>query len=562
MSMHRISTGSAALILALAGSALAQESGMVAMHTDKDLRETTRQGQLSPKLHNLGKHSRKTSTTNPQAQKYFDQGLVLSYAFNHAEAVRSFKEVQRLDPECAMSYWGEAYALGPNINAPMDESAVSPAWEAIQKAIAKKPGATETERAMIDALATRYSPDPKADRAALDKAYAAAMQALAKRSPTDADILSIAAESVMDTDPWNYWTNDGNPRPYTRDVIALIEKAIALNADHPLALHLHIHALEASQEADRAVTSGERLLNVAPGAGHLVHMPSHIFFRVGRYNEAAAANLKAIAVDEDYITQCKAQGIYPAAYYPHNVHFLWIAYSHEGRSADAITAAKKTASKPHPDMAAGLQQFIVAPYHAMVRFAKWDEALAAPRPADNLPFVLATWHWARGMALANTRKIDEAESELANLKSVAARPDFPQTLILVNSPPPRLMQLAERLLAGEIALVRRDTDDAISHFSAAVRLEDSTTYNEPPDWPTATRHWLADSLLDAKRPVEAEAVFLEDLRRRPNNGWALFGLVQAIKAQGTGREADLAQAESRWKTAWPTADVKLHSAKW
>lgn len=544
---------------ALIAPAAAQD---MSTHTDKDLRSTTRQGQLSPKLKNLGTYSRKVTTTVPQAQTYFDQGLVLAYAFNHAEAVRSFKEAQRLDPNCAMAYWGEAYALGPNINAPMDDAALSPALEAVRKAQALRDKASPVERDLIDAMAKRYSADPKADRATLDKAYSEAMREVAKRYPNDADIQAIAAESVMNTDPWNYWTNDGNPRPYTRDVVALIEKSIALSPDHPLGLHLHIHALEASQEAFRAVPSAERLGGVAPGAGHLVHMPSHIFFRVGRYNEAAAANLKAIAVDEDYITQCRAQGIYPAAYYPHNVHFLWIAYSYEGRSADAIEAAKKTASKPHPDMAAGLQQFIVAPYHAMVRFGKWSEILATPEPAENLPFVRATWHWARGMALAATGRTGEAESELESLRSAAAAPDFPAKLILVNSPPPRLMEIAGRLLSGAIAWKKGDLDTAIESFAAAVRLEDSTTYNEPPDWPYPTRHWLGQALLEAKRPVEAEAVFLEDLRRRPNNGWSLFGLVESLKAQGESRKVDLAQAEARWKHAWPTADVKLTSAAW
>ena len=553
-------TVAAALTAFFAAGALARQSEP-AGHGDGALRNKTTDGRLSPRLQNLGKHTRKVSTTNAMAQKYFDQGLVLSYAFNHAEAVRSFQEAQRLDPDLAIAYWGESFALGPNINAPMGEEAVSPAWAALQKALEKKGKASEVERGLIEALAKRYVADPKAERAPLDKAFADAMLALAKKYANDADIQALAAESMLDTDPWNYWTNDGNPRPYTLEVVGLIEKALALNPDHPLALHLHIHAMEASQEAPRAVPSGERLAALVPGAGHLVHMPSHIFFRVGRYNEAAAANQKAIAVDEDYISQCKAQGIYPAAYYPHNIHFLWIAHSYEGRSGDAMEAAKKTASKPMAEMAAMLQGFIVAPFHTQVRFAKWAEALAAPAPADGLPYVTLVWHYARGMALANTGKVAEAESELASLRAALAAPGFPKELVLMNSPPERMGRIAERLLAGEIALQKKDLDEAIDQFSSAVRLEDSLTYNEPPDWPYPTRHWLGAALLADGQPVEAEAVYLDDLRRRPVNGWGLFGLVQALRAQGDSRKADLEQAEARWKKAWPAADVKLTSSK-
>jgi tetratricopeptide (TPR) repeat protein len=291
-------------------------------------------------------------------------------------------------------------------------------------------------------------------------------------------------------------------------------------------------------------------------------MPAHIFFRVGRYNEAAAANVKAIAVDEDYITQCKAQGIYPAAYYPHNVHFLWIAYSYEGRSADAIDAARKTASKAHDGLPLPTDQFKVAPLHAMVKFAKWDDILKEPRPAEKDLFAAATWHFARGMALVAKGDVSAAENELESVRGTLANKDFPGELLLVNSPPERLGRIAERVLAGQVAWAKNDMDEAIDQFSSAVRLEDSTTYNEPPDWPYPTRHYLGAALLADKQPVEAEAVYLEDLRRRPENGWGLYGLVQALKAQGEKRTADLAQAEARWKKAWPTADVKLTSSRW
>jgi tetratricopeptide (TPR) repeat protein len=537
-------------------------SGGDAGKTQRGLEATTREGRVSPRLQNLGSYSRKVTTKDPMAQTYFNQGLILAYAFNHAEAVRSFREVARIDPDCAMAFWGEAYALGPNINAPMDEGAVTPAWAAIQNAIEKKAGATEIERALIDAMAKRYAPDPKADRAPLDRAYADAMRDLARRYPDDADVLAIAAESLMDTRPWYYWTNDGNPRPDTLDVLTFVERAIAISPSHPLALHLQIHALEASQEAERAVASAERLGSVVPGAGHLVHMPSHLFFRVGRYRDAIDANLKAVQVDEDYISQCRAEGIYPAAYYPHNIHFLWIAYAFEGQSGEALKAARTAASKPHGEMAHALQQFVVAPYHTLVRFARWDEILAEPRPADDLKFVGAAWRYARGMALVAQGRPDEADVELEALRATIADPEFPADLVLVNAPPSRLAEIAVRVLSGQIADARGDRERAIAEFSAAARLEDSLIYNEPPDWPFPTRHYLGAALLAAGRLVEAEAVYFEDLHRHPGNAWGLLGLTQALKGQGEARRRDLEEAESRLAKAWPRADVKLTSSKW
>jgi tetratricopeptide (TPR) repeat protein len=523
--------------------------------------ERTHDGRLSPRLQDLGAHSRRVSTRDPMAQRYFDQGLVLAFAFNHAEAVRSFREAQRIDPGLAMAYWGEAYALGPNINAPMDPGAIPPAWSAIQRALALAGSATPVERALIAAQARRYAEDASADRAALDRAYAEAMQALAREYPEDAGVQAIAAESIMDTAPWNYWTNDGNPRPYTADVLALIERTLALDPDHPMGLHLHIHALEASQDPARAVPSGERLGRVVPGAGHLVHMPSHIFFRVGRYSDAVSANLRAIEVDEDYISQCRAQGIYPAAYYPHNVHFLWIAHSYLGQSAAALDAARKTAAAAHHPMPLPLDQFHAAPLHTLVRFARWDEILREPRPPAEQLYLSVVWHYARGMALAARADPASAERELAALRALLARPDFPAQMMMANSSPLRLAQIAERVLSGEVALARRQSDAAIAAFSSAVLLEDSLTYNEPPDWPYPARHWLGAALLAAGRSVEAESVYLEDLRRRPANGWGLLGLVQALRAQGEARSRDLAQAEARLAGAWRSADVELSSSK-
>jgi tetratricopeptide (TPR) repeat protein len=523
--------------------------------------ERTHDGRLAPRLQDLGTHSRRVSTRDPLAQRYFDQGLVLAYAFNHAEAVRSFREAQRIDPQLAMAWWGEAYALGPNINAPMAPSAISPAWNAIQRALSLSAEATPVERDLISAQAMRYSEHASAERSVLDRAYADAMRDLARRYRDDADVQAIAAESIMDTDPWNYWTNDGNPRPYTAEVLALIERALALDPDHPMALHLHIHAVEASQNPERAVPSAERLGRVVPGAGHLVHMPSHIFFRVGRYADAVDANLRAVEVDEDYITQCRAQGIYPAAYYPHNVHFLWIAHSYLGRSQRALDAARKTAAAAHHPMPLPPDQFHAAPLHTLVRFGRWDEILREPRPAAEQIYLSVIWHYARGMAFAARREPAEAGRELEALRALLARPEFPAQMMMANSAPLRLAKIAERLLSGEVAQARGKLDEAIAAFHSAALLEDSLLYNEPPDWPYPARHWLGAALLTAGRPLEAESVYLEDLRRRPNNGWGLFGLVEALRAQGEVRATDLAQAEARLARAWSCADVALSSSK-
>ena len=547
--------------LAAARAATAQHEGHTDVATAENLGATTTAGALSPKLHDLGSYSRKASTRSAQAQTYFDQGLMLAYAFNHAEAQRAFREAQRLDPGFAMAWWGQAYVLGPNINAPMYEGAVGSAYEAVRKAVELEGKAKPWEQGLIAALAVHYGTDPKADRKPLDAAYARAMQDLATRHPKDPDILAMAAESIMDTDPWNYWTNDGHPRPYTEDVLRLIESALAVSPSHPLALHLHIHATEASQDPDRALASAEKLGRVAPGAGHLVHMPGHAFFRVGRYQDAVQANLDAIAVDESYITQCRAQGIYPAAYYPHNIHFLWIASAYLGKSADALDAAHKTASKAHPGLPLPTDQFLVTPLHTLVKFARWKDVLGyAQPPAENV-FATGLWHFARGMALANTGDPGAAQAELEALRAARKNPAFPPQLLMVNSSPARLAEIAERSLAGEIAWQRGEKEKALAELDAAARLEDSLTYNEPPDWPFPVRHSLGALLLDLGRPVEAEAVYREDLRRRRENGWALFGLVQSLRAQGEDRATDLAQAEARFQKAWAKSDLALTSSR-
>ncbi len=376
-------------------------------------------GAIAPRLQKLGTHTFPVSTKNRQAQLFMNQGLNLSYAFNHAEAGRAYREAARLDPNLAMAYWGEALALGPNINAPMDPASEPKAVEVIQKAVALKSKASPRERALIDALVQRYSGRAE-DRKARDVVYADAMRKVHLQFPDDQDIAMLYVESVMDLRPWGYWTRDGTPYERTTEIVGLTEKVIAQNPNHPGALHLYIHLMEA-YEPFKAEPAADRLLTLMPAAGHMVHMPAHIYQRVGRYADAARSNELAIAADEDYISQCNAQGLYPMAYYPHNLHFLWFAATADGRSKLAIENARKTASRVDDETlkaAPLLAGFRVIPYLALTRFGKWDEMLAEPEPPATSAYMRGTWHYARGTAFLGKGQTSEAEQELAKLKEI------------------------------------------------------------------------------------------------------------------------------------------------
>ena len=520
-------------------------------------------GRIAPLLEGLGDHHFPVTTNSPEAQRYFDQGFRLTYGFNHREAIRAFKQAYLLDPGCAMCYWGHALALGPNINAPMDPSSVQEAYEIIQKAVDLKSKVTGRERAYIDAVAARYSADPNAARAALDNAYGDAMRGLVRRYPSDLDAAALYAEALMDLTPWNYWTKDGRPLTYAPEIVSVLESVLERAPNHPGALHFYIHAVEASQAPERAEAVADRLAPLMPSAGHIVHRPSHIYYRVGRYADAISANERAIDADEDYITQCRAQGIYPLAYYPHNIHFLWAAASMQGRGQDAIAAARKVASRVEPEMVKQfsiLQGFQAVPYFALVRFGHWDEILKEPRPSDDYPFLQAHWHYARGRAFAATGKVDEAEGEFRSLESIAASPrlaEIPATFS--SNTPEAVVRIAVASLAGEIAAARKDWEKAIAHLHRAVLFDDALNYIEPPDWDYPPRQSLGAVLLAAGRPAEAEVVYWEDLRRKPGNGWSLFGLLQALKAQG---KAELAtEIQMRFNKAWANADFELTASR-
>lgn len=535
--------------------ALGQESPAL------DTKSAVVEGQIAPRLQNLGDYKHPVTTSSPRAQLFFDQGLTLTFGFNHREAARSFREVARLDPDCAMAYWGQALVLGPNINMPMPPSAEPQAYELIQKAVALKAKVSERERAYIDALAKRYSNEEKPDRKALDRAYAEAARQLSERYPDDLDAATLYAEALMDLRPWNYWTKDGRPYPGTLKIVSVLESVLERNPNHPLGIHLYIHAVEAVKP-ELAEAGADRLGKLAPGAGHLVHMPSHIYRRLGRYADASEANVQAIAADEDYITQCRAQGIYPLGYYPHNIHFLWDAASMEGRSEVAIDAARKVASKLSAEKLRELpmlNSFAVVPLFAYTRFGKWEEILQEPRPADDLLFLAGIWHYARGLAFTATGRLGAAATELESLDKIAADKSLQDLALFSPNPGAPIIKIAAEVLAGRLAAKRGETEKAIAHLHRAVLLEDALVYTEPADWHYPVRQSLGAVLLQAGRAAEAETVYWEDLRRNPENGWSLFGLMKSLEAQGKTEQAE--EIEQRFRKAWDRANVTLTASR-
>jgi tetratricopeptide (TPR) repeat protein len=513
-------------------------------------------GSLAPRLQDLGTHTFPVSTRSEQAQLFVNQGLNLAYGFNHAEAGRAFREAARLDPDCAMAFWGQALVLGPNINAPMDATDEPRAHRLVQQAVSLKTHASAREQAYINALAKRYS-GKAMDRAANDKAYADAMRAVHEQFPEDLDAAALFAESMMDLRPWDYWTRDGRPYPGTEEIEKSLQAVLNRNPNHPGAVHLWIHLMEPIMP-ERAEAAADRLRNLVPGAGHLVHMPSHIYVRVGRYGDAVEANVRASKADEEYITQCRIQGFYPVSYYPHNIHFLWFAETMLGRSAPAIHHARKVASKMTPDVlqdAPLLQFFAAVPYQALVRFKKWDEILREPRPAYDGPLVMGLWHFARGMAFSAKGQVDKASLELDAIRTLANDPEVAKTILWSPNAVGKLLNISVAVLEGDMAARKGDYNRAVASLDKAVRLEDGLSYIEPPDWGVPTRHVLGAVLIEAGRAEEAETVYWEDLRRNPESGWALLGLRQALRAQ----KKDDAAIERRLRKAWPDADANLTS---
>jgi tetratricopeptide (TPR) repeat protein len=503
----------------------------------------------------VGRVSHPVSTKNPQAQKFFNQGLAYVFAFNHQEAVRSFKRAAELDPKLAMAYWGVALALGSNYNLEADSPQLREAYTNLQQAIALAPKASARDQAYIEALSHRYAADPETDRKLLASAYKAAMSGLVKKYPNDLDAATLYAESMMNLHPWQLWSVDGKPAENTLEIVSVLEAVLKRNPNHTGANHYYIHAVEASPNPERGLPSARRLGGLAPSAGHLVHMPSHIYIRTGDYEKAAQANSKAVTVDEKYIKQNGAEGVYPAMYYNHNVHFLASVSSMNGNYAEAIRRSRQLEGnvKPMLKMMPMLENFAAYPLTTLVRFEKWDEILREPEPDKDATVVSSLWHFARGIALARTGKPADAERELTAMRDSVNR--LPVAMPIGNNAAVTVLKVPDEILTGEIALANGDKSAAALHLTNAVTAHDALIYDEPPDWDLPTREFLGRMLLLNGEYSKAETVYRAELLKHPHNGRALHGLSESLKKQNKSGEA--AKIDAQLKIAWAHADTKL-----
>lgn len=513
-------------------------------------------------IEGLGDYSMPISAKNAAVQRWFDQGLAMTYGFNHDAAERSFLKAAELDPDCAMCWWGAALVLGPHVNATMDPADNSTAWDRLLRAQAAASNVSEKEQAFIRALAARYVENPPADRRPLDEAYAAAMREFAAKFPDDLDVSTLYAESMMDLQPWDYYDTNGQPKGHTAEVVSVLESVIARNPEHAGALHLYVHAVEASPDPSRGVAAADTLRELLPGSGHLVHMPAHIYARVGRWHDAVIANQKAIGADDAYLAICKpGPGVYPLGYVPHNHHFLWFAATMEGASAIALEAARATGDKTgNPDLMRmpgfeAMQNFVMTPYFAAVRFGRWNDVVATPKPADDLPYMQAIWNYGQAMAAVAQGRIDDARAFHAALVPAATNPAIEKLMTWDRYSLIGGVRIAERFVAADLARAAKDYDTAIAALDAAVTLEDMLPYDEPPAWNWPARMQLGAVLLEAGRPAEAERIFRDELQRNPENGWSLHGLARALKAQG--KTDELQDVANRFEWAWANADVDL-----
>jgi len=509
---------------------------------------------------NLGTYHRAVSTSDRGAQLAFDQGLNWSFAFNHEEAEKAFREAARLDPKLAMAWWGVALVNGPHINNPVvDEAHAKAAWEALGEARKRAEGASAVEKALIEALGARYALPQPEDRSPLDEAYAKAMGSVRSRFPKDADVAALYAEALMDVHPWDQWTSDGKARPGTQEILDAIEAALALSPRNPLALHMKIHALEASPHPEKAREAADLLKNLVPDSSHLVHMPAHIYARISRWQDAAAANERALAADKRYNARVPEFGFYHV-YEAHNVHFLGFTAEMEGRKAVALEATKAAVDGLDPaflrENAMLADWFTTVHWEAQMRFGMWEELLKVPEPPDYLPVSRAYRLFLRGVAQAALGHVDDAERERAALAEAVKK--VPKEFLFGTNAAADVFGVCEPYLDGEIAYRKGDFDTAVAKLREAATREDALKYDEPPDVTVPTRHALGAVLLAAGRPEDAEEVYREDLVRYPENGWSLQGVARALRAQKKAKEADAFDA--RFRKAWSRADVAVASS--
>ena len=516
----------------------------------------------APLFSGLGNLHYKISTTSSTAQKYFNQGLTLLYAFNHGEAGRSFKAAIGADSTAAMAYWGMGMVLGPNYNAALNPSVLADIHDVMEKAMKYSGKVTAREQALINALAKRFPKEPVTDMTPYNAAYAVAMKEAYERFPGDVEIGCLYADALMNEHPWNLWLKDGTAQPWTPAILQVLEQLLKQWPQHPGANHMYIHAIEASREAAKGLAAANRLENMLPAAGHLLHMPSHIYIRTGYYHKGVLVNEKASEADSSYIAQCKVQGSYPMMLYPHNVHFLAACAFLEGNSKKAMDAAwrvSRIADRRYLAENLTVQHYYSIPFYVMVHLGKWDEVLQLPKPGSSLKYPLAIWHYARGMAYAGKNNIPEAQKELDALKAIAADESLKSMLIWETNSAADLVQIALKVLNGQMAGTKLQFDVAVASLKEAVEIEDRLNYQEPPDWFFSVRHTLGHVLIKAGRFAEAEQVYKEDLVNLPENGWALMGLYNSLSAQNKTKEA--AAVKKRFDAAWKHADIKITGSR-
>lgn len=523
--------------------------------------DTSRLNDKAPLLKGLGTLNYAITTSSEKAQRYFNQGLALTYGFNHGEAARSFKTAIIFDSTCAMAYWGLALVLGPNYNAALNPASLSEINRAIDHAMEYSHLVKPNEKALIDAIAKRFPREDTKDISPFYEAYATEMKRAHERFPDDIEIATLYADALMNLHPWNLWLKDGSPQPWTLDIIHHLEKTLRKSSSHPGAMHYYIHATEASKQAGKALPYADKLGDAMPAAGHLVHMPSHTYIRTGEYHKGVIVNEKAAVADSTYIAQCRVQGAYPMLYYPHNLHFLTACAFLEGNSKKALDAAWKVsanADKKYLHESATVQHFYMIPYYTMVQLGRWSDILKLQKPGE-LKYPEAIWHYARGMAYRGLRNIPAAERELEAIKLLAKDESLKALMIWDLNSAHDLVNIAALTLEGDIAAYKKDFDRAIGLLRMAIDKEDKLNYNEPPDWFFSVRHTLGYVLIQAGRFSEAEHVYREDLETFPNNGWALIGLYNSYSGQGKKEEARTAY--DQFQNAWKWADIKITSSR-